>query len=359
MADLNILGLDISASIYIPVFFLVWVTVLLIIKKIIFTTVRKFTNKTKTKIDDIIIHASDLPLTLFIFVSGMFVLENIFQLGLEGDLLKWVDVTFKATTILAVIIFFDRLISGFINYYAHYIKPLRDSRGVVSIVVRGIVIGLGLLILLDSFGISITPILASLGIGSLAIALALQPTLENFFSGIQLVIDKPISVGQFIKLDSGEKGYVQKIGWRSTWIRMLPNNTVIIPNNVLVNSKVLNYYYPETEISILLQVGVHYDSDLDQVEKVTIEVAKDALNEVEGGVAEWEPFIRYHTFNDFSIDFTVVLRAREIVDGYRIKHEFIKRLHKRYNEEGIVIPYPIRTLDWNPGSGPLKVSKEG
>jgi small-conductance mechanosensitive channel len=140
---------------------------------------------------------------------------------------------------------------------------------------------------------------------------------------------------------------------------MLPNNTVIIPNNVLVNSKVLNYYYPETEISILLQVGVHYDSDLEHVEKVTIEVAKDALNEVEGGVAEWEPFIRYHTFNDFSIDFTVVLRAREIVDGYRLKHEFIKRLHKRYNEEGIVIPYPIRTLDWNSGSGPLKVSKEG
>ena len=317
----------------------------------------RIADRTVTRLDNILLNALDLPLTLFIFVSGIFVLENIFEFGLEGDLLKWVDIAFKATTIIAVIIFFDRLLRGLISYYSERIKILKESGSMLHVAVRAIVMGLGLLILLDSFGVSITPILASLGIGSLAIALALQPTLENFFAGIQILIDKPITVGQFIKLDSGEEGYVHKIGWRSTWVRMLPNNVVVIPNKVLVNSKVLNYYYPQTEMAVLVQVGVHYDSDLEQVERITIEVGEEILKEVQGGVPEFKPFIRYHTFNDFSIDFTVILRAKEFEDNYLVKHEFIKRLHKRYKDEGIIIPYPIRTLDWNEGSGPLKISK--
>jgi small-conductance mechanosensitive channel len=195
-------------------------------------------------------------------------------------------------------------------------------------------------------GVSITPIIASLGVGSLAVALALQPVLENFFSGISILMDKPIKVGHFISLDSGEEGYVVKIGWRSTWVRVLPNNIVIIPNKNLIESKIVNYYYPETEMSVLMQVGVHYDSDLQQVEEVTIDVAKKVLSAVSGGVETFEPFIRYHTFNNSSIDFSVILRAKEFVDGYLIKHEFIKALRKRYKEEGITIPYPIRALNY-------------
>jgi small-conductance mechanosensitive channel len=213
--------------------------------------------------------------------------------------------------------------------------------------VRVIVIGLGLLILLDSFGVSITPVLASLGIGSLAVALALQPTLENFFSGIQLVMDEPVKVGQFIQLESGEEGYVHKVGWRSTWIHMLPNNMVIIPNKVLVNAKIINYYYPQKELSVLVQVGVHYGSDLEHVERVTIDVAKKTLQEVSGGVEHFDPFIRYHTFADSSINFSVILRAKEFTDRYLLTHEFIKRLHKRYAQEGICIPYPIRAVNYS------------
>ena len=134
--------------------------------------------------------------------------------------------------------FVDKFFRGVINAYSEKVKILKDSGGVLHIVIRVIVLGLGLLILLDNFGISITPILASLGIGSLAVALALQPTLENFFSGIQIVIDKPFKIGHFIQLESGEEGYVQKIGWRSTWVKMLADNIIVIPNKVLINSRV-------------------------------------------------------------------------------------------------------------------------
>ena len=358
MKDIVVFNLAIPAAICVPVLYFLWVSILLIIKKIVYHHILKFADRTATKLDDIILHALNLPLVLFIFVSGIFVLQNIFGFKWNGELLKVVDVVFKGTTIIAVILFLDRLLKGLMDHYARDVKILKDSGSMLPTIVRAVVFGLGILILLDSFGVSITPILASLGIGSLAIALALQPTLENFFSGVQILIDKPVSVGQFVKLDSGEEGYVEKIGWRSTWVRMLPNNVVVIPNNVLVNSKVLNYYYPQTEMAVLVQVGVHYDSDLENVEKVTIEVGEEILKTVQGGVPEFMPFIRYHTFNDFSIDFTVILRVKEFVDNYLVKHEFIKRLHKRFNEEGIIIPYPIRTLDWNEGSGPLKVAKD-
>ncbi len=307
--------------------------------------------------DDILISALDLPVLMLIFSSGIFVLDNYFHFT-DTELLSFIDVGFKAVTIIAIIMFFDKLFKGFVEFYSSRMPVLKDSKGVLNVVVRILVLGLGTLILLDNFGVSITPLLASLGIGSLAVALALQPTLENFFSGLQMVIDKPVGVGHFIQLESGEKGYVEKIGWRSTWIRLLPDNIVIIPNKIMVNSRIVNFYYPRCEMGLKVQVGVHYDSDLDKVERVTIETAKDVLEKEEGGITDFEPFIRFHTFNDSSIDFVVILRVREAVDAYRVKHEFIKALKKRFDKEGIVIPYPIRTLDWNKGSDPVKLENK-
>ena len=203
--------------------------------------------------------------------------------------------------------------------------------------------------ILHSLGISITPILTALGVGGLAAALALQPTLANLFSGLQIIAAKQLHPGDYIKLDSGEEGYVTDIAWRNTIIRALPNNMIIVPNSKLASAIVTNYYQPEQEMAVLVQVGVSYKSDLKKVEEVTIEVGKEIMREVEGGVPDFEPFIRYHTFDDSSINFTVILRTTEYVGQYLIKHEFIKRLHKRYNKEGIVIPFPIRTIHMDQG----------
>jgi len=356
MKDLIISGVKIPPALYIPVLYFLWVSVLLIIKKIFFGKIRKLTEKGPIKGSRVFIDALDLPLLLIIFSIGIFILDNIFQFGSDGELLKFVNAAFKITTVIAVILLIDRLFRGFLDAYSKKIPVLKDSSGVIRVLLRVVVMVLGVLIMLDNLGVSITPILASLGIGSLAVALAFQPTLENFFSGIEIIADKPVIVGQFVKLDSGEEGCVEKIGWRSTWVRILPNNVVIIPNKALAGSRILNYCYPRKEMSVTVQMGVHYDSDLEQVEKVTRAAAKEVLSPPEYGVGEFEPFIRYHTFNDSSIDFTVILRAKKLQDGYRIKHEFIKLLKKRYDENGIVIPFPIRTLDWNDGSAPLKIT---
>jgi small-conductance mechanosensitive channel len=183
-----------------------------------------------------------------------------------------------------------------------------------------------------------------LGVGSLAVAIALQDTLGNAFAGLHIKADRPIEAGQFIRLDSGEEGYVDRIGWRSTRIRMLPNKTAVVPNSKLVQSTIINYDLPDPEVAVLVEVGVHYDSDLKKVERVTIEAGQEIMKSVPGALPSFEPFIRYHTFNQSSIDFTVILRARTFVDNYLIKHEFIKALQEKYREEGIVIPFPIRTV---------------
>ncbi len=335
----------IPSWIILPLIYLVWVMALLSLKRIAFGIIRRLAAQTRTRLDDIFLASADGPLTLVIFASGGVVVEPLVPAAYMG-VAHYFPVIFKAAIIVSLVIFAERFLTNAIQEYSERVEILRSSGGFIRGVARIVVIGLGLLVLLDSFGISVTPVLASLGIGSLAVALALQPTLENLFAGIQIVIDKPIQVGHFIKLESGEEGYVHKIGWRSTWIRLLPDNMVIISNKNLVNARVLNYYYPVRELAVLVEVSVHYQSDLEHVERVTVEVAKEVLQESSGGVKNFQPFIRYHTFGESGIHFSVVLRAKEFVDQYLVKHEFIKRLHKRYAAEGIVIPYPVRAVNY-------------
>jgi small-conductance mechanosensitive channel len=211
-------------------------------------------------------------------------------------------------------------------------------------ITRITVLAIGLLILLATLGISITPLLTALGVGGLAVALALQDTLTNLFAGVHILVSGKVQQGDFIRLESGEEGYVVDTNWRNTTIRQLPNNLVVVPNATLASSTVINYYRPEQEMSVLVQVGVSYDSDLEHVERVTAEVGREVMQSVEGAVPGHEPSIRYHTFGESSIGFSVILRASEPTAQYLIVHEFIKRLHRRYGREGIEIPFPIRTV---------------
>jgi small-conductance mechanosensitive channel len=345
-ADLGVaLGIPASISLWVivPAVFVLWVLVLSLIKKITFVIVRKFAARTKTHLDDIFFDALDLPLQLMIYATGILVVKNF--IPVNGAVIdQYLLAGFKITGIIAGVLFIEKFLSGLVALYAQKVEILKTAGGIAQGVIRVVVMGLGGLVVLDSMGISITPIIASLGIGSLAVALALQPTLENFFSGIQLIADKPIQIGQFIKLDTGEEGTVTRIGWRSTWICLPNNNTVVIPNKLLVNSRVTNFFYPDAELAVTVAVGAHYSSDLEKVEKVTLEVARAVQKSVVGAVPGADPVLRYQGFGDSSVNFNVILRAADFSSAVLLKHEFIKRLHRRYAEEGIIIPYPTRVV---------------
>ena len=249
------------------------------------------------------------------------------------------------TGLIVVIIVVAKSVLLILRNIAARYQPLGNIRGPAELLTKIILFVIGGMLMLDNLGVSLTPLLTTLGIGSLAVAIALQDTLGNAFAGLHIKADRPIEVGQFIRLEGGDEGYVDRIGWRSTRIRMLPNKSAVVPNSKLVQSTIINYDLPDPEVAVLVQVGVHYDSDLEKVERVTCEVAKDIMRTVSGAVPTFDPFIRYHTFNQSSIDFTVILRAQRFVDNYLIKHEFIKALQERYRKEGIVIPFPIRTVE--------------
>jgi small-conductance mechanosensitive channel len=222
---------------------------------------------------------------------------------------------------------------------------LQAELGLFQGVVRGVIIALGVLAFLNTIGISITPIIASLGIGTVAVALALQETLANLFAGIYMIVEKPIESGHFIKLESGEQGYVTRVGWRSTQIRMLGDTIVVVPNSKLAGSVITNLSLPKEELAVTIDVGVDYGCNLDQVETVTLEVARDVMACVPGTIPGFEPRMRFHSFGESSINFTAWQGAKDYVSGLALKHEFIKRLHSRYGREGIGIPFPIRTID--------------
>ncbi|MFD1382450.1 mechanosensitive ion channel family protein [Rhodanobacter aciditrophus] len=326
---------------------LVIISALLLIKHFVLKRLIRLANKSQFFLDSLILTAIKTPLSLVIVCIGIFILERLpaketeFSKAIEGSTVYVVPILL----VLATVLFFDRIVAGTINHYSTKSTLLHSSRPIVKGISRSFVFGIGVLILLGTLGISITPLIASLGIGSLAVALALQPTLENFFSGVQLLVDRPIRVGDFIELDSGEQGFVEKIGWRSTWIKMLPNNTVIMPNSVLSESKIINYFYPSREMSVPVEVGVHYDSDLEQVEEVVIDVAKNLMKEHEFGVPTHDPVVLFHTFDNSSINFTVILRGQEFFHQFFLRAAFIKALHKRFKEEQIVIPYPISAIN--------------
>jgi small-conductance mechanosensitive channel len=204
---------------------------------------------------------------------------------------------------------------------------------------------LGILVILQSLGISITPVLTALGVGGLAVALALQETLSNLFAGLQIIAARQIKPGDYVHLDTGEEGYVTDVTWRNTTIRAISNNMIIVPNSKLASTILTNYHQPVKEMLVYVAVGVHYDSNLEHVERVTLEVAKDVQNTIPGAKKDHEPKIRYNEFGDSGIIFKTVLAVEEFYDHLELTHQFVKRLKRRYDEESITIPFNMVTLD--------------
>lgn len=208
---------------------------------------------------------------------------------------------------------------------------------------------LGALVALQTLGISITPIITALGVGGLAVALALQDTLANLFAGIRILAARKLRPGDYIRLDSGDEGYVQDITWAQTTIRQPLNHLVIVPNAKLAGAITANYSLPDPEQSVPVKVGVAHGSDLALVERVTLEVARDAQREAPGGARAHQPVVRFVGFAESAIEFNVILRAAHYDERGALVSEFLKRLYGRYHAEGIRIPQAVRVVHLHDG----------
>lgn len=211
-------------------------------------------------------------------------------------------------------------------------------------ITRVAIVILGAGFALSVLGISITPVITALGVGGLAVALALQDTLSNLFAGLQIVASKQIRPGDYLLLDTGQEGTVTDTAWRTTTLRTQSDNLVIVPNSVLAQAIVTNYRLPAEAVATTVEFGVAYNADLALVERVTAEVARQVMAEAGHDVGERDPIVRFRSFADSHIQCAAVLYVPGFTDQFPLKSAFIKALHERFAAEGIAFPYPTRTV---------------
>lgn len=313
-----------------------------LLEKTLFKFLHKFARKTKNEFDDKLIDALALvciPLSAIIGVWFAYHQSDLF-VEFNSQIKKAVAI---ATT-LVITWAFSYLLVAITKLQMDVMGRKMPNTSILLNIIRVAVYAIGGLFILDILAISIAPALTALGVGGLAVALALQDTLGNLFAGLQMIAAKKLNPGDYIMLEGGEEGVVEDISWRNTTIRALGNHLIIVPNATVANGIVKNFILPDSQNSVLVPVGVAYDSDLKFVEKVAIEVGTAIQQGIPGAVIDHIPFVRYNEFGDSSINFNIILRSADFTSRYIIQHEYIKALHERFNKEGIEIPFPIRTV---------------
>jgi small-conductance mechanosensitive channel len=317
--------------------------VLLIARSVFFRLFHRWAVKTDSRLDDLIINAVRIPSLFWCLALGLYL--GIDVSDYDGKYLFYTNRTIHILLVFSITLAAANLVGKIFNYYIQKSDIPIPTTGLVNGLLKGFVLVVGFIIILNFLGIPITPLITALGVGGLAVALALQDTLANLFAGIHIMMEKSIRVGDFIKLETGQEGYVEDITWRTTRVRMLPNNMVIIPNHKFSQSIVTNYYLPEKRMSLVIPISVSYQTDPEKVEKVLWEVVQQAVEEVPGLLADPEPSVRFIPgFGQSSLDFTLTCQVREFEDQYPVQHELRKKILKRFREKDIEIPYPHRTV---------------
>ncbi|MDO8886544.1 mechanosensitive ion channel family protein [Candidatus Oleimmundimicrobium sp.] len=315
----------------------------LIVKKILINYFNYLRKKTEAKIWGILINSTKKWIIPWFVLTGFYIALESWNI--RPNILGIIHKTIFIIVIVSFTFIISQILSELIVSYEEKISSVAPIAGLTQNIVKVVIFLLGALMILHGLGVSITPLLTTMGIGGLAIALALQDSLKNLVAGMHIILAKDIRIGDYIKIEGGEEGYVQDIGWRSTTIRALSNNMAIVPNSRLAEAIVINYHLPENMMSLLIPVSVSYDSDPEVIEKILVEEARKAAEDVPGLLSDPEPLARFMPgFGDYSLDFTLICKVKEYADQYLAQSELRKRIFKRFKEEGIEIPFPIRTV---------------
>lgn len=310
-------------------------------EKIVLKKLNDFASTTETDFDDILIDSvKGVTFFWFLLLGTYFALQNSV---LPEKITKITDKAIVAVWVISCAVVLSRFVVGTIETYSKKQSGL-PSTSIFSNLARILIFLLAFLIILQSLGISIAPILTALGVGGLAVALALQDTLSNLFSGIQILISRQVKPGNLIKLENGDEGTVTDISWRNTLITTAANNTIVVPNSKMASNIITNYHTPSAEIVLVVGNSVAYNTDLEKAEKIAVEAGNEIMRTIPGGVPEFNCLVRFHTFGDSGIGFNTIMRAKTYGDQFPLKHEFVKLLKKRFAAAGIEIPFPSRTV---------------
>ncbi len=316
---------------------------LFFIRRMLFRFFHRLAQKTSSQIDDLMLEGLKMPSTVLILTLALYVSIRLSEL--PQAYLSYVEKGLYLSLILTVTMGLANVSGRLIAYFLKRVDMPISVTSLLHALARAIVYAVGFLMMLNAVGVSITPIITALGVGGLAMALALQDTLSNLFAGIHILAEHTIRIGDYIRLETGQEGFVEDISWRTTRIRMPANNLVIVPNSKLSQSVVTNCSLPDLRVVATVAVSVGYDAEPDLVERVLMEEADRATQEVDGLLREPGPTVRFVPgFGASSLDFTLICHVREFKDQQLVLHELYKRILRRFRHEKIEIPYPTRTV---------------
>jgi small-conductance mechanosensitive channel len=314
-----------------------------LVRRVLLRALRAWNARTETRPGRILTEALRGPMAIWVLILAV-------HLAIESSALpprftRWSPRVLGALLILSLTLMSMRLAGDLVRNYGAHIPGALPVTTLTQTLAQLAVVILGVLVLLNQLGFSVTPILTALGVGGLAVALALQDTLSNLFAGFYVAVARQVRLGDYIKLDSGPEGYVTDIGWRSTTFRALANNYIIVPNSKLAQSIVTNYHLPEKRMSSQVQVGVSYDADPGQVERVLLEIAAAGVREIPGMLAEPAPSVALDPgFGESSLGFSLNYSVAEFANQFGVRNELRRRILLRFREERIEMPYPTRTV---------------
>jgi small-conductance mechanosensitive channel len=297
----------------------------------------RWAARTVWKFDNVAIDAIRGPLRIWILMLALHLGVQTSRLppGAQALAARVLLVLFAVSITLAA----SRLAGALVKFYFGSLTTLAEN------VTRIVILLIGATVILDTLGISVLPILTAFGVGGIAIALALQDTLSNLFGGFYVSLAGQVRIGDYIRLDSGDEGYITDITWRSTSVRSLQNNVIIIPNAKLAKATITNYDLPEQSMTVSVAVSVSYDCDPQFIEDLLINEVKKLAGQVPSLLAEPAPYVRFAPgFGPYSLDFTLYCFVRKFSDQFLVQHEIRKRIFSRLREENVEIPFPTRTL---------------
>jgi small-conductance mechanosensitive channel len=309
-------------------------------------TMKILARKTRTTLDNRLIEASSRPLRFLILTIGLNYVVTAFYPFLSDNLKTHIAGVFFFLVAWGIAVWLMRLVTQFFGWYAEVIAVRTESSAddeFVPLIVRlsKIIIGvITLIVILKHFNQDVQSLVVSLGVGSLALALAAQETLSNMIAGFVIMTDRPFRIGDRIELSDGKVGDVYQIGLRSTKLMTFDNTLIIVPNSEIVKERVINRSYPEPLTRVRIDVGVAYASDVDQVRTVLL-AAFSQHPEVKD---EPEPRTFFIDFGDSSLNFMAVGYVDSWKKQFQVADELRSEIFKRFRQEGIEIPFPQRDI---------------
>ena len=323
--------------------FIIAAVILFIVRRLFFRYLHRWAGRTNTSADDVILDAIKHPSLFLVVALALYVAldTSAFPERYVGHVLKALYVLIVLSITMAAANITSRLVQGAMEGS----KAGGPVSGLSRAVIRAFIFAIGGLVLLNGLGVSITPILTALGVGGLAVALALQNTLSNLFAGIHILVEKPVRVGDYMRLSEGNEGFVSDIGWRTTRVRELTGNIIIIPNSKLAQSVLTNYSLPDTRVALIMRFALAQDTDIDWAEAIIKDEAAKASNDLSGLVRGNQPIVRLSQgLTESAIEFTVILIAEEFSIKADAEHEARKRILKRLRLEGVGLYLPTRNV---------------